>query len=79
MTPNPREDDQLRQWVENWKRLGPLLEEIRDRELLSVDTTAAIQALSGLARAARLERPPHPTSGLVEQQRYFRRLRAWSS
>ena len=75
MAPTPRNDEQLRQWVENWKRVGPLLEEIRAAELLTVDTTAAIQLLSGAFQAARFESPLRPTSGLVEQQRHFQRLR----
>lgn len=75
MPPTLPTDDQLHRWVETWKRVGPLLQEIRDRELLSTDTIGAVQALSEAFRAARRQNPPRPTSGLVDQQRYFRGLR----
>jgi hypothetical protein len=63
-------------WVKQWQETGRRLEVIRLQELRSTDTAAAILAFAGLdTRAAELY-PPPPTSGLVEMQRLFRRLRA---
>jgi len=64
----------LRQWVETWRRAGPELEEIRRREIESTDTREAIRQLFGSATAFQ-QLPPRTTSGLVEQQAWFARLR----
>ena len=62
-------------WVKQWEETGRRLEEIRLLELRSTDTAAAILAFAGLdVRAAELY-PPPPTSGLVEMQKLFKRLR----
>jgi hypothetical protein len=74
MSPS-HDHDEIRAWVEAWKRAGPLLEELRSRELRQVVTSDAIQALNGAFQAARRLGGPAPTSGLVEQQRLLQRLR----
>lgn len=75
MTTPSHDHDNLRAWVETWKRVGPLLEELKNRELRQVVTSEAIQALDGAFQAARRLGGPAPTSGLVEQQRLLQRLR----
>ena len=65
-------------WVETWKRAGPLLEKIRHEELRAMtdrDVQRAFQSLSGLV-ARMPDRRPRTTSGFVEQQRLFLKLRA---
>lgn len=64
-----------REWVKMWQRTGKLLEEIKARELRDIDTAAAIRSFEGLDVEARRLYPPEPTSGLVEMQRLFRKLR----
>jgi hypothetical protein len=76
MTPPPKPDDQLRQWVENWKRVGPLLEEIRADELGSLDTERALASLEDAFDDALLQAEPRATSGLVELMRLLHRLAA---
>jgi hypothetical protein len=66
---------QLRAWVENWKKTGPELERMRYEEIRNADTRQAIEDLDGAFKSALLHFPPVPHSGLVEQQRLFRRLR----
>lgn len=65
----------LRQWVETWRTAGIELEAIRCRELRSLDTQEAILQIFGEEDAA-LPLPGPATSGLVEQQVWFARLRA---
>lgn len=65
---------QGRAWVAAWKRAGIALEEVRRRELRDLDTTATIAMLCGPADYRVAPRAPKPTSGLVEQQRLFRRF-----
>ena len=64
----------MRRWVETWRRAGQELAEIRRRELASTDTREAIRQLFGSA-AAFQDLPPRTTSGLVEQQAWFAKLR----
>ena len=69
-------DEQLRQWVETWARAGPELDEIRRRELEALtddDVRKIIQNLFSLPTPANHQ--SRLNSGLVEQQRWFARLR----
>ncbi len=69
------ERELMRRWVEIWKQAGPELEAIRQREIQELDTRQALESLeSSFNYAVRL--PPRPSSGLVEMQRYFAKLRA---
>jgi len=68
------ETDQIRQWVACWQRAGARLEALRREELRRTDTQRALMSLAGAFESCRLHHKPPPTSGLVEQQRWFRRL-----
>lgn len=64
----------LRRFVETWRRAGVELDAIRVRELQALDTQEAIRQIFGEDTGPL---PPAPaTSGLVEQQAWFARLRA---
>ncbi|MBI4676325.1 MAG: hypothetical protein HY748_01955 [Elusimicrobia bacterium] len=58
--------DALRRWAARWAKAGPELERIRADELGRVDDAF----LSALRHS-----PARRSSGLVEQQRWFARLR----
>jgi hypothetical protein len=60
-----------KRWVEAWKKAGPDLERLRREELRRLDTVHAIAFLCGPADYTVPPRAPKPTSGLVEQQRWF--------
>jgi hypothetical protein len=64
-----------RRWVETWRSAGPELERIRRQELRVLDTFATIALLTGPANYREEPRAPKPTSGLIEQQRIFRKMR----
>ena len=64
-----------RRWVEAWKNAAPVLERLRREELRRLDGYRAIAMLCGPADYRVPPRAPKPTSGLVEQQRLFERLR----
>jgi hypothetical protein len=72
--PNDSNDD-IKRWVETWKKAGPELDAIRRRELREIDTKTALESMSDAFESARLHFPPEPTSGLVEQQAWFKKLR----
>ncbi len=69
-----QERELMRRWVETWRRAGQELGEIRRREIEATDTREAIRQLFGSA-AAFQHVPPRTTSGLVEQQAWFAKLR----
>jgi hypothetical protein len=64
-----------RRWVQAWKNAAPELERIRREELRHLDAYRAISLLCGPADYRKAPRAPKPTSGLIDQQRLFRKLR----
>ena len=60
-----------RRWVETWRLAGADLERIRRREIRELDTYKTISLLCGPADYTVPPRAPKPTSGLIEQQRWF--------
>jgi len=60
-----------KRWVQTWIEAGPRLERIRREELRHLDPVRAIALLCGPADYSVPPRAPKPTSGLVEQQRWF--------
>lgn len=68
-------DGMERQRVRNWEAAGTMQEQARVRAIRKTDTATAIEQLSDAFESARLHRQSPTTSGLVEQQRLFARLR----
>ena len=75
MISRPSDQVLLREWVETWRRAGPLLQKQRDREVLRLGTMDAIRALDGAFRAARSRLDLETTSGQRAQPRWLQRLR----
>ena len=67
----PEQVAEGRRWVAAWRLAGPDLEKIRRKELRELDVLRAIEALCVPADYHVPPRAPGPTSGLVEQQRWF--------
>jgi hypothetical protein len=65
--------DLMRWWVDTWRRAGEELEQVRRRAIESSDTQEAVRQLLS-SQDAWLESAPK-TSGLVEQQAWFAKLR----
>jgi hypothetical protein len=63
----------IRAWIRNWQELGPILEQERRRAIRCVKTAEAIAAFELAYQSARLHCPHRHSSGLVEQQRWFKR------
>ena len=70
-----KEAADLTRWVQCWQEAGPRLAEIRRGELQNLDTQQALLRLADAFESCRLHAPPRPTSGLVEQQAWFQKLR----
>ena len=70
----PEERTQLKTHVESWRRAAIELEEIKRRELREVDTKEAIRQLFSNNTMVQ-NAPKQTTSGMVEQQAWFAKLR----
>ena len=74
------EHEQMRAWVENWKRIGPELERRKRRELRALSEEDAFDEALTLSASSADETWVEPgraaSEGLLEQQRLFQRLRA---
>ena len=64
--PNSHSD---KEWVEHWRRLGPILEEIRREELRHFNYEEQLPIIDALLQLGVDYAVPRPTSGLVELQR----------
>jgi hypothetical protein len=62
-------------WVRAWREAAPALEGVRRRELRQLDAGRALALLCGPADYRVPPRAPKPTSGLIEQQRWFKKAR----
>ncbi len=62
-----------RRWVQAWREAGREMERLRRKELRHLDAQRAIALLCGPADYHQPPRAPRPSSGLVEQQRWFKK------
>jgi len=69
------ERELMRRWVDTWRRAGPELDEVRRREIESADTQEAVRQLFGTGGDPIDIPSPSATSGLVDQQAWFAKIR----
>lgn len=69
------EKENIRRWVAGWQKASIVLERMRTEAIRNSDTAAAIEQLSDAFESSLLHYQPPATSGLVEQQQIFARLR----
>ena len=68
------EKSELRAFVDAWRTASERLEELRREELRTVEVSEHIEALTGAFEATRAT-PVRKSSGLVEQQKVFARMK----
>jgi hypothetical protein len=73
---NDQDTDLIKSRVLQWTKAESVLQEVRDNEIRLADTTGAMKIFSGAVLAALPKHPPRPWSGLVEQQKFFLKMRA---
>lgn len=69
------ERELIKRWVDAWAAAAPELQKVRDDDIRAADTAGMIECCDSLFRDAVKHHPPGPASGLVEQQRWFMKLR----
>jgi hypothetical protein len=62
-------------WVDTWIHAGAALEKVRQSDVKLADTAGALRSFTGSVLHVLRTRPAAQTSGLVEQQRIFRKFR----
>jgi hypothetical protein len=65
----------MKAYAMGWKEVGEYLEAERRERVRRSDTVRELSAFNGMAAAWLKRFPPSPTSGLIEQQRLFSRMR----
>lgn len=65
----------MRRWVQTWSEASPRLEAIRQSEIRQLDNLEVLKTLECAFNHAARSLPPQPSSGLVEMQRWFAKLR----
>lgn len=71
---SPKQRKLAKQWVENWRELGPMLEKLRIEEHRASDLGEVLLSLSDVNDASLRAHPPKPTSGVIEMQYFFKKL-----
>ena len=66
--------DLIKVRVNQWDAVAPMLQSIRDESIKAADTHQSLKNFSGMVLAALPSHPPRTWSGLVDQQRWFRRI-----
>lgn len=69
----PEQIAQGKLWVQAWRKSGEAMARLRREELRRLDARKAIALLCGPADYRTAPRAPKPTSGLIEQQRWFKK------
>jgi hypothetical protein len=70
-----RNSENARRWIEAWKHAGPELERIRREEMSAQETPFYVAAFGSMYRHMLKNEEVRLTSGLVEQQALFLKLR----
>jgi hypothetical protein len=71
----PSEKDLIRRWVRTWQEAAPELERIRREELAAFRPDEHPQIVDAVLDLGFRLGPPRTDTGLVEQQRLFRKVR----
>jgi len=64
-----------KQWVDNWNRVGTILEQIETEDLRSPEYEKGLSGFAPLLDWCCQRGEPNTTSGLIEQQRLFMQAR----
>jgi hypothetical protein len=62
-----------KKWIETWQRAAAALDHIKRKEIRELDTYETIRLLCHSADYTRPPYAPKPWSGLIEQQRWFKK------
>ena len=61
--------------IAQWAAAAPVLQDVRDADIRSSNTASSLKNLQGTITQAVSSMPERKISGLVEQQRWFQKIR----
>ena len=67
--------DPIKTWIQQSNETGRLLSQLKQKEFEQADHSAIFLSLTDASEAALISYPPKPSSGLIEMQRLFRKLK----
>jgi hypothetical protein len=65
----------IERWIDDWRRVAPILKQIKEDEIRNADYESQLPILDSMLQWAVDHASPRQSSGLVEQQRIFKKLR----
>ena len=74
MTKKDYSNPQFKKAIQGWKKAQPVMEEIRRQEIEQANTVEALVALKDLFEDAIQRFEMRTTSGLIEQQYWFKKF-----
>jgi hypothetical protein len=69
------EKDKIKKWAACWENAEVRLAKLKRQKLANISVSDEIICLADAFESARLHGPQSTTSGLVEQQKLFKRLK----
>lgn len=72
---NQNVNELIKARVHQWNKAAAVLQDVRNHDIQLADTARAMHCFTGAVLAALPKHPPLPWSGLVEQQKIFRKVR----
>ena len=76
---NQNVNELIKARVRQWNKAAAVLQDVRNHDIQHADTARAMHCFTGAVLAALPKHPPLPWSGLVEQQKIFRKVRELTS
>ena len=76
---NQNVNELIKARVRQWNKAAAVLQDVRNHDIQHADTARAMHCFTGAVLAALPKHPPLPWSGLVEQQKIFRKVRVLAS
>lgn len=70
-----QDKETVQKWGRHWINIGSVLEQLKREDILYADTQKCIESLDDAFESALWLCPPLATSGFIEQQRLFRRMK----
>ncbi|NQT23985.1 hypothetical protein HQ585_01385 [candidate division KSB1 bacterium] len=67
-------DQSLKKWALQWEKTNKALDSVKASELQNINIEQVIQQLDCAFRMALKNEPLRPHSGLIEMQKWFRKL-----
>ena len=70
-----KDKSRMKEWISRWEKTGRVLEKIKREEMTRINTPQSIELLNDAFESALWLHQWVPSSGLIEQQRLFMKVK----